>query len=117
MLNRIQVRDFTCACTLAVALLATPVSAQQTATASAQPTTIQAALANDVGTLSDKFVGLARVMAGKYDWRPGAGVRSVAEVFNLIVTENKMLTGLLSGAAAPGGGMGRGNPITAPAEL
>jgi hypothetical protein len=32
-----------------------------------------------------KFTGLARVMAGKYDWKPGQGVRSVSDVFNLIV--------------------------------
>ena len=40
-------------------------------------------------------------MAGKYDWRPSAGVRSVAEVFNLIVNENRMLNNLLSGAPNP----------------
>jgi uncharacterized damage-inducible protein DinB len=117
MLNRISFGCLTCACALAAIFLASPVSAQQSGTASAQPGTIQAALANDVGTLSDKFVGLARVMADKYDWRPGAGVRSVAEVFNLIVSENKMLTGLLTGAPSQGGGMGRGNQVTAPAEL
>jgi hypothetical protein len=53
-------------------------------------------------------------MTGKYDWRPGQGVRSVGEVFNLIVGENKMLTGLLTGAPNSGG---RGNPIADPAEL
>ena len=50
-------------------------------------------------------------MTGKYDWRPGQGVRSVAEVFNLIVGENKMLAGILTGAPAAGG---RGNPVTDP---
>ncbi len=109
-----------CALTAAV-LLTTPASAQQGAAtpAAAQPASIQTALANDVGTLSDKFVGLARVMAGKYDWRPGQGVRSVGDVFNLIVMENKMLTGLLTGAGAPArGGMGgRGNQVTDPAEM
>jgi DinB superfamily len=107
-------RPMAWALTVAAALLAAPVSAQPPA---GQPTSIQTALANDAGTLSDKFVGLARVMAGKYDWRPGQGVRSVGDVFNLIVMENKMLTGLLTGAAAPGGGGGRGNPVTDPAEL
>jgi hypothetical protein len=102
------------ALTVAAALLAAPVSAQP---AAAQPTSIQTALANDVGSLSDKFVGLARVMAGKYDWRPGQGVRSVGDVFNLIVMENKMLAGLLTGAGAPAGGGGRGNQVTDPAEL
>ena len=107
-------RLMACALTVAAALLAAPVSAQP---AAGQPTSIQTALANDAGTLSDKFVGLARVMAGKYDWRPGQGVRSVGDVFNLIVMENKMLAGLLTGAGAPGGGGGRGNQVTDPAEL
>jgi uncharacterized damage-inducible protein DinB len=99
---------------MTVALMAVPAAAQQSTTTTAAPATIQTALANDVGTLSDKFTGLARAMTGKYDWRPGTGVRSVAEVFNLIVGENKMLTGVLTGAAASGG---RGNPIADPAEL
>jgi hypothetical protein len=71
-------------------------------------------LVNDITNLSNKFTGLARVMAGKYDWRPGQGVRSVGDVLNLIVTENNMLAGVLSGA---GGGMGGGAPITDPAAL
>jgi uncharacterized damage-inducible protein DinB len=70
--------------------------------------TPQAALAAEAGTLSDKFSGLARVMAGKYDWKPGEGVRSVADVFNLIVTENGILAGTLTGKT---GGQG-GAPIT-----
>jgi hypothetical protein len=85
----------------------TPAFAQQggaAPAAAAPPTTIQAALANDAAALADKFTGLARVMAGKYDWRPSPGVRSVADVFNLIVMENQMLAGLLSGAGAQGGG-------------
>src|SRR6478735_2931212 len=86
----------TAALGLGMALLAGPVSAQQPAA----PAKIQASLANDVGNLSDKFTGLARVMSGKYDWRPGQGVRSVGEVLNLIVTENKMLAGLLTGSGA-----------------
>jgi uncharacterized damage-inducible protein DinB len=113
----------------AALLAATPVAAQQTTppstTTSATPQAgaMQAAVA-DVGTLSDKFVGLARVMAGKYDWRPGQGVRSVGDVFNLIVRENKILAGLLSatGAPAPAGAAGgqraaQPAPITDPAEM
>lgn len=69
---------------------------------------------NDVANLSNKFTGLARVMAGKYDWRPGQGVRSAGEVFNLIVAENNMLAGVLSGS---GGGMGGGDKISDPAAL
>jgi hypothetical protein len=79
------------------------------------PTGTQGALVKDVGTLSDKFVGLARVMAGKYDWKPGTGVRSVADVFNLIVGENNMLVGVLTGTG--GGGMGGAKPITDPAAM
>jgi hypothetical protein len=111
-----SVRSLTYALTVAgVLLAASPAAAQQTATTTAAaPVTIQTTLANDAGNLSDKFTGLARVMTGKYDWRPGPGVRSVADVFNLIVGENKMLTGILTGAPAAGG---RGNPVTDPAEL
>ena len=127
MMNRWKLRSLTCALIMAAAVMTTPASAQQggasspasTPAASGQPTNLQTALAGDVGTLSDKFVGLARVMAGKYDWKPGQGVRSAGDVFNLIVMENKMLAGLLTGAGAPGGGgMGdRGNQVTDPAEM
>src|SRR3954465_6034756 len=98
-------------CALAVALIV-PL-------AQAQPAGVQAAFGKDAGTLSDKFTGLARVMSGKYDWKPGQGVRSVGDVFNLIVMENKMLAALLTGSAAPaGGGMGgRGNQVTDPTEM
>ncbi len=77
----------------------------------------QAALSHAAGTLSDKFVGLAaRVMAGKYEWKPGEGVRSVGDVFNLIVTENGLLAGTLTGAGGGQGG-GRGAQVTDPEQL
>jgi len=78
-------------CALAVALMV-PL-------AQAQPVGLQAAFGEDAGTLSNKFTALARVMSGKYDWRPGQGVRSVADVLNLIVRENRLLTGVLSGTS------------------
>jgi len=78
-------------CALAIALLAPWARAQS------QPAGLQSAFAKDAGTLSDKFTGLARVMSGKYDWKPAQGVRSVADVFNLIVRENGLLAGVLSG--------------------
>ena len=78
--------------------------------------TTQAALSKEAGTLSDKFAGLARVMAGKYDWKPGEGVRSVADVFNLIVRENGLLVETLTGAGAGGGG-GRGAQVIEPDKL
>jgi uncharacterized damage-inducible protein DinB len=82
--------------------------------AQAQPAGLQAAFAKDAGTLSDKFTGLARVMSGKYDWKPGQGVRSVGDVFNLIVMENGMLAGVLSGTPNTGA---RPAPITDPEKL
>ena len=82
--------------------------------AQAQPTKIQAAFGDDAGALSKKFTDLARVMAGKYDWKPGQGVRSVGDVFNLIVTENGMLAGALSGTPNTGA---KPAPITDPGQL
>ena len=97
------------ACTLAiVALVSVAPSHAQPA-----PQTPQAALIKEAGTLSDKFSGLARVMAGKYEWKPGVGVRSVGDVFNLIVKENGILAGTLTGA---GGGRGDA-PITDPEKM
>ena len=97
------------ACTFAIVALVSVVPCH------AQPAsqTPQAALAKEAGTLSDKFGGLARVMAGKYDWKPGEGVRSVGDVFNLIVKENGLLAGTLTGA---GGGQA-GAPITDPEKM
>jgi len=82
--------------------------------AKAQPAGIQAAFGKDAGTLSDKFTGLARVMSGKYDWKPGQGVRSVADVFNLIVKENGLLAGVLSGTPNTGAATA---PITDPEKM
>src|SRR5512135_977149 len=84
------------------------------AVARSQPAGWQAALAKDAGTLSDKFTGLARVMSGKYDWKPGQGVRSVADVFNLIVKENGLLAGVLSGTPNTGA---KPAPITDPEKM
>ena len=100
---------------IASALHALAIIAAVTATPSyAQPAqTVQAALSKEAGTLSDKFTGLARVMAGKYDWKPREGVRSVSDVFNLIVAENGLLARTLVGAA----GGGRPAPITEPEKL
>jgi uncharacterized damage-inducible protein DinB len=93
-------------CALAVALMV-PL-------AQAQPGGMQAAFAKDAGTLCDKFTGLARVMSGKYDWKPAQGVRSVADVFNLIVKENGLLAGVLSGTPNMGAPPA---PITDPEKM
>jgi len=100
--------------TVGLALAAVIAVAFSSTSALAQQPAAQAALVKDVANLSTKFTGLAKVMAGKYDWKPGQGVRSAGDVFNLIVTENNMLAGVLSGA---GGGMGRTPAITDPAAL
>jgi len=95
-------------CALSIALMVPLARAQS------QPAGLQAAFAKDAGTLSDKFTGLARAMSAKYDWKPAQGVRSVAEVFNLIVKENGLLAGVLSGTtnkAAPPA------PITDPEKM
>jgi len=103
-MTKIRTRYVVCA--LAVALMV-PL-------AQAQSVGIQAAFAKDAGTLSDKFTGLARVMSGKYDWKPGQGVRSVGDVFNLIVGENRMLAGVLSSTPNTGA---KPAPITDPEKL
>jgi uncharacterized damage-inducible protein DinB len=95
-------------CVLAVALMVPLARAQS------QPSGLQAAFAKDAGTLSDKFTGLARVMSGKYDWKPGQGVRSVADVFNLIVKENGLLAGVLSSTPNTGASPA---PITDPEKM
>ena len=95
-------------CALVVALMAPLAQAQ------AQPSGMQAAWAKDAGTLSDKFAGLARAMSGKYDWKPAQGVRSVADVFNLIVKENGLLADVLSGTPNTGA---KPAPITDPEKM
>ncbi|HEX8800149.1 MAG TPA: DinB family protein [Terriglobales bacterium] len=82
--------------------------------AQAQSAGLQAAFANDAGTLSGKFTALARVMAGKYDWKPGPGVRSVSDVFNLIVEENGLLADALTGKTNTGA---EPAPITDPGKM
>ena len=104
-MRTIRTRTIACAVAMAAVLSHAPLRAQTT----------QAALSKEAGTLSDKFAGLARVMAGKYDWKPGEGVRSVGDVFNLIVTENGLLAATLTGAGAGQGG--RGGQVTEPEKL
>ena len=105
-----EVTAVACALVIAAAFVAPRLEAQP----GSPPATIQATLVKDAATLADKFTGLARVMAGKYDWKPGQGVRSAGDVFNLIVVENGMLTGVLTGAAGQGG---RPAPITDPEKM
>jgi uncharacterized damage-inducible protein DinB len=82
--------------------------------AQAQSPGMQTAFGKDAGTLSDKFSGLAHVMVGKYDWKPGQGVRSVGDVFNLIVEENGLLADALTGKTNTGA---EPAPITDPGKM
>jgi uncharacterized damage-inducible protein DinB len=93
-------------CALAIALMV-PL-------AQAQPPKFQAAFGEDAETLSKKFTGLAQVMAGKYEWKPGQGVRSVGDVFNLIVEENGLLADALTGKTNTGA---EPAPITDPGKM
>ena len=93
-------------CALAVALMM-PL-------AQAQGAKFQAAFGEDAGKLSKKFTGLAQVMAGKYEWKPGQGVRSVGDVFNLIVEENGLLADALTGKTNNGA---EPAPITDPGKM
>ena len=103
-MSMIRTRTIACAAAMAAVLGLAPLRAQTT----------QAALSREAGTLSDKFAGLARVMAGKYDWKPAQGVRFVGDVFNLIVKENGLLADVLSGTPNTGAPPA---PITDPAKL
>jgi len=105
-MRTIRIASVVSALTIITAVSVTPSQAQPAAQS------VQAALSQEAGTLSDKFTGLARVMAGKYDWKPGQGVRSVGDVFNLIVMENGYLARTLTGAAGE-----RPAPITDPEKL
>jgi uncharacterized damage-inducible protein DinB len=82
--------------------------------AQAQPAKFQPSSAEDAGTLSKKFTALAQVMAGKYEWKPGQGVRSVGDVFNLIVEENGLLADALAGKTNTGA---EPAPITDPGKM
>src|SRR5580765_9015370 len=105
-MRTIRTSTIACAVAMAAVLSLAPLRAQTT----------QTALSKEAETLSDKFAGLARVMAGKYNWKPGEGVRSVGDVFNLIVTENGLLMGTLTGAGEGRGG-GRGAQVIEPEKL
>src|ERR1700730_11417174 len=104
-MRTIRTRTIACAVAMGAVIGLAPLHAETT----------QAAWSKEAGTLSDKFAGLARIMARKYDWKPGEGVRSVGDVFNLIVTENGLLVGTLTGAGGGRGG-GRGAQTREPAK-
>jgi uncharacterized damage-inducible protein DinB len=108
-MSTIRTTTIACAVTITSVLSLAPLRTHTTQTT-------QAALSKEAATLSDKFAVLARVMAGEYDWKPCEDVRSVGDVFNLIVSENGLLVGTLAGAGSGQGG-GRGAQVTDPEKL
>lgn len=52
---------------------------------------LQAEFIRDIEDLEEKYLGLADAMTGKYDWRPGEGVRSLGEVFMHVAGANMFL--------------------------
>jgi len=56
---------------------------------------------NDLSEVQQKMVALAKAIPeSAYGWRPGAGVRSVSEVFIHVATENYQIPAMM-GAPAP----------------
>ncbi len=54
----------------------------------AQMPSLQESQVTDIETMKDKFIGLAQAFdEAQYDWRPMDGVRSVRDVFGLIIAE------------------------------
>src|SRR5258708_12518004 len=84
-MRTIRTRTIACAVAMATVLSVAPLRAETT----------QAALSKEAGTLSDKFAGLARVMAGENYWKPPGGVRSLGGVFHLFLAEDSPLCGTL----------------------
>src|SRR5215204_3251961 len=68
--------------------------------AAAQSASITADLVSDVAEVEKKFLALAKAIPPeKYDWRPGAGVRSVGEVIRHVASDNYLIPAGLGFAA------------------
>ena len=80
--------------------LAVPARAQ-TPTQAQTPAGITGELIEATSQVEQKLVGLANALSeAQYDWRPGAGVRSVAEVLLHVAADNYFLPTFL-GVSAP----------------
>ena len=101
MFTRTQYSHASAALILALAIV-TVVAAGQ-AMAQGSGSDMLAQYAADCETMETKFTELAGAMdAAMYDWRPMDGVRTVSEVFMLIVAENYSVPAAW-GAAPPDG--------------
>ena len=91
-----------CLAVLASLGAASAASAQQPGAAGAHshpmpmPTSgYRAELLADVAMLEERYVGLAGAMAGKYQWKPGEGVRSAGAVYMHVAAANLMLPAMI----------------------
>lgn len=72
----------------AAVLLCAPASAQQ------EPSLVTDLL-RDAAQVEEKLVGLAEAIPeSAYAWRPGEGVRSVAELFKHVISDNYLIGGI-----------------------
>ena len=70
--------------------------------AAAPQSTVQSELLADLGTLREKYVGLAEAMPeSAYGWRPAEGVRSVSEVYMHVASANFGLVSRVAGTTPP----------------
>jgi uncharacterized damage-inducible protein DinB len=95
---------------LAVALttlvIAVPQVRAQAAASGGAPAGLVADLLRDVGQVERKMIGLAKaVPADKYDWRPGAGVRSVSDLVMHVAADNYLFPAILGTPADPATGI------------
>lgn len=87
---RHQLRAALAAATV-LAALAVPAAAQQPS-GTQPPPGLLADLLKDIAEVEGKVMGLARAMpATTYDWRPGQGARTTAEVLQHIAADNYLL--------------------------
>lgn len=85
-------RRITTGAVLMLSTFAVPVVAQEPGQHAEAPSEgLRAELIQDVQQLQERYVGLAQAMTGKFDWRPGDGVRSVGEVFGHVANANFMI--------------------------
>lgn len=87
-----------CACAAAFGQAPTTTSTQVMVmkAAPAAPAGFRAEYVAEIDRVGQKLVDLAEAMpAGKYSWRPGPGVRSVAEVYMHVVISNSRIRSFL----------------------
>jgi uncharacterized damage-inducible protein DinB len=68
--------------------------------AAAQSASVMSDLTSDVADVERKFIALAKAIpAEKYDWRPGADIRSVSDVVRHVASDNYLIPAALGFAA------------------